>query len=161
MATSLLPRELRTDNIERFLAPHAAHGLLRTLASVHGKSGLSLENDPEAYAAYIRDLMSDPRARRTRMENIPVDHPDAALRLDRCRARVLTMRCASCRASAVYAMADLRDFYGASHSIAALPEILLPCPKTRNRRDGVCRVIAEPGGDAAAVTKVRTRYEGA
>ena len=74
----------KTDNIKRVLARRTTEGLLRALGSLRGKAGLWPENDPEAYAAYVSALMSDPRLRRTRKEHIPADHPDASLRLDRC-----------------------------------------------------------------------------
>ena len=104
------------------------------------------ENDPDANAAYVRDLLNDPRLRRTRAEHIPADHPDASLRLDRCQATRLTVTCLSCKASAVYPLDDLRASLGSSHNIAALPGYLLPCPCKRDRREGACQPRAEPGG---------------
>jgi hypothetical protein len=158
MPTDPPPRELSTDDITRFLARDAALDLLHAVASLRGKPGRWSEKDPQGYAAYLREVMRDPGAPRRQMETIPADHPDFNLRLDRCHAKVVTLRCAHCRASAVYAVADLRKFYGPSQNIAALPDILLPRPSQKNRREGACRVIAEPGGDAAAVITVISRY---
>lgn len=90
------PRRLRTDNIKRVLSRRTAEGLVRALGTLRGRSGMWPENDPEAYAAYLRDLLNDPRVRRTRAERIPADHPDACLRLDRCLATRLTVSCTSC-----------------------------------------------------------------
>jgi hypothetical protein len=75
----------------------------------------------ETYAAYLRDLMNDPRLRRTRREYIPADHPDASLRLDRCLAPRLTVTCENCRVSAICAVDDLRASFGSGRNIMALP----------------------------------------
>jgi hypothetical protein len=112
------------------------------------------ENDPEAYAAYLRDLLNDPRLRRTRAERVPADHPDACLRLDRCLATRLTVTCQSCRASAVYTIGDLRASFGSDHNITRLPEYLLPCPSKRDRREGACHLRAEAGGYQEGVRTV-------
>lgn len=140
------PRRFRTDNIKRWLARDTAERLAGMLGSVRGKSGLWPENDPEAYDAYTRALLSDPRLRRTRAEHIPADHADASLRLDRCLATRLTLTCRTCRVSAVYTLDDLRASLGSDHSIAVLPAYLLPCPSKRDRREGACQPRAEPGG---------------
>src|SRR5689334_3360139 len=132
------PRRLRTDNIKRWLARDTAERLANMLGAVRGKSGPWPENDPEAYAAYVESLMRDPRLRRTRAEHIPADHPDAALRLDRCVAARLTVTCKNCSASAVYTVDDLRSAFRADQNIMALPSYLLPCPSKRDRREGAC-----------------------
>jgi hypothetical protein len=140
------PRRLRTDNIKRWLARATAERLAVMLGAVGGKSGPWPENDPEAYAAYVNALLHDPRLQRTRAEHIPADHPDAALRLDRCVATRLTVTCNNCHASAVYAVEDLRRAFRADQNIMALPPYLLPCPSKRERREGACHLRAEPGG---------------
>lgn len=67
------PRRLRTDNIKRVLSRRTAEELARALGMVRGRSGLWPENDPEAYAAYLRDLLNDPRSRRTRADaSLPI-----------------------------------------------------------------------------------------
>ena len=71
------PRRLRTDNIRRVLSQRTTEGLLLALGTLRGRSGQWPENDPEAYAAYLHDLLNDPRLQRTRAEHIPADHPDA------------------------------------------------------------------------------------
>jgi hypothetical protein len=150
------PRRLRTDNIKRVLSRHTADGLVRALGTLRGRSGMWPENDPEAYAAYLRDLLNDPRLRRTRMERIPADHRDACLRLDRCLATRLTVSCTNCRTSAVYMLEDLRASFGNDHNVTRLPEYLLPCPSKRDRREGVCHVRAEPGGYEENVRTVQS-----
>lgn len=140
------PCRLRTDNIKRWLTRDTAERLADMLGTLRGKSGMWPENDPDAYAAYTRALLSDPRLRRTRAEHIPTDHPDASLRLDRCLATRLTVTCENCRTQAVYTVDDLRASLGSDHSITALPAYLLPCPSKRDRREGACQPRAEPGG---------------
>jgi hypothetical protein len=140
------PRRFKSDNIKRWLARSTAERLTDTLGAVRGKSGMWPENDPEAHAAYLRDLLNDPRLRRTRAEHIPADHPDASLRLDRCLATRLTVHCQNCRATAVYTLGDLRASFGGDHNITVLPAYLLPCPSKRDRREGECQPRAEPGG---------------
>ncbi len=140
------PRQFRTDNIKRVYTRGMADRLVTVLGLLRGKSGIWPESDPEAYAAYVRAVLNDPRARRTREERIPPNHPDAALRLDRCAATRLTVACENCRASAVYLVDDLCASFGSDHNIAALPTYLLPCPSKRDRREGACRLRSEPGG---------------
>lgn len=140
------PRRLRTDNIKRVHSRSTTEGLLRALGTLRGKSGMWPENDPEAYAAYLNDLLNDPRLRRTRAERIPAGHPDASLRLDRCATTRLTVRCEYCRASAVYAVDDLRASFGSDQNVTTLPAYLLPCGSKRSRREGDCHLSAAPGG---------------
>ena len=67
------------------------------------------------------DAPLDPRLRRTRREYIAADRSDACLRLDRCLAPRPTVISDNCRVSAVYAIDDLRAYFGPDHNIAALP----------------------------------------
>jgi hypothetical protein len=140
------PLRLRTDNIKRVLSRRTTEGLLRAIGMLLGRSGMWPENDPESYAAYLSDLLNDPRLRRTRAEHIKADHPDADLRLDRCRAKRLTLSCQNCRVSAVYTLEDLWASFGGDYNIMQLPSYLMPCRNKREQRDGACRVRAEPGG---------------
>lgn len=148
------PRRLRTDNIKRVLSRSTAEPLWAALSTLRGKSGMWPENDPEAYAAYLQDLLNDPRLQRTRAEHIPSNHPDASLRLDRCLATHVMVSCENCKASAIYTVGDLRASFGDDQSITALPTYLVPCQSKRERREGACRLRSEPSGHTDNVRSV-------
>lgn len=149
------PRRYRSDNIARVLDRKHVEGLLRALTPLRRKSGPWIDRDPHEHEAWWCAVLSDPRTQRTRRDHIPADHPDASLRLDRCVSPLLTVRCAHCKAMAVYTVDDLRSTYGADQNIMTLPAALLPCASKRDRRDGACELRAEPGGYAADVRTVK------
>jgi hypothetical protein len=140
------PRRYRSDNIGRVLPRERANKLRTVLGILRSRSGPWLERDPDELESWWQDVLRDPRAQRTRMENIPADHPDARLRLDRYDALAVTVTCANCRASAVYTMDDLRSSFSPSLNVTRLPAFLLPCGSKRDRRDGACRLTVEESG---------------
>jgi hypothetical protein len=113
---------------------------------MRSKSGPWLDRDADEIEAWWQAVLRDPRSRRTRLERIPVNHPDASMRLDRCPASNVTVRCTACNVSAVYTLEDLQASFGSDHSILRLPVYLLPCREKRARREGECSLTAEAGG---------------
>ena len=65
------------------------------------------------------------------------------------------LRCDSCRASATYAVDNLRQVYGDGANVTQLPAALLPCPSKRDQRDGACRPRAFTTSDASNVQRVK------
>jgi hypothetical protein len=86
------PRRYRSDNIARLLPRERADKLGTVLGILRARSGAWLDRDPDKVESWWQDVLRDSRAQRTRMENIPADHPDACLRLDRCKALAITVR---------------------------------------------------------------------
>lgn len=145
----------RSDNLGRVLSERRVEGLLAAFRNIGSKAGPWPERDPDAMEAWWRAVLHDPRARRTREYRISKDHPDASLRLDRCRSALVMLRCDSCRASATYAIDDLREVYGSDANITQLPAALLPCPSKRDQRDGACRPRAFTTSDGSNVLRVK------
>ena len=145
----------RTDNLGRVLSERALEGLLTAFRGLRTKGGPWPESDPDALEAWWQAVLHDPRARRTREYRIAKDHPDASLRLDRCRSLLVMVRCQSCGVSATYALDDLRRAYGDDANITQLPAALLPCPSKRDARDGACRPRAFATSDASNVQRVK------
>jgi hypothetical protein len=140
------PRRFRSDNIARFHGRDVVDGLLRALVPLRGRSGPWHDRDPQALEDWWRAVLNDPRARRSREEHLPADHPDACLRLDRCRALAVTVKCTACDVSAVYTLDDLKASFAPSQNITRLPAYLLPCRDKHARREGDCDLRVEPGG---------------
>jgi hypothetical protein len=147
-------RWTKSDNLGRVLSERRVEGLFTAFRNIGSKAGPWPERDPDAMDAWWRAVLHDPRARRTRESTIPRDHPDASLRLDRCRTALVLLRCDSCRASATYSIDDLRQVYGGDANITQLPTALLPCPSKRDQRDGACRPRAFTTSDASNVRRV-------
>lgn len=149
------PRRWRSDNIARVLFRSRVESMLSALRPMRSKSGPWLERDPDETEAWWQAVLRDPRSSRTHLERIPVNHPDASMRLDRCPASNVTVKCAACSVSAVYTLEDLQASFGADHSILRLPVYLLPCRSKRARREGECTLRAEPGGYTEHVQSVK------
>src|SRR5437764_1722004 len=92
----------RSDNIRRVLSHSRVAALLTAFQGLRPKNAPWIEMDADDAKAWWRDVLNDPRARRTQADRIPKDHVDAQFRLDRWPGAFVTFRCATCGAHAVY-----------------------------------------------------------
>src|SRR4051794_4250611 len=144
----------RSDNIRRVLSHSRVVALLTAFQGLRPKNAPWIELDADDADGWWRDVLNDPRARRTQADRIPKDHVDANLRLDRWPGAFVTFRCAKCGAHAVYETRELAGVFGADHNITRLPTSLVDCPEKLARREGACHLRAEGGSHVGAVRRV-------
>src|SRR3954469_13481135 len=111
--------------------------------------------DADDADAWWRDVLNDPRARRTQADRISKDHVDANLRLDRWPGAFVTFRCAKCGAHATYEAGELASVFGADHNVTRLPASLVECHDKHGRREGACQLQAEGGSHVGSVQRVK------
>src|SRR3954471_4447675 len=145
----------RSDNIRRVLSKSRVEALLVAFRGLRPQNAPWVVMDAADADAWWRDVLNDPRARRTQADRIPKDHVDASLRLDRWRGGFVTFRCVTCGAHATYEATELASVFGADHNITRLPASLVDCPEKLARREGACRLRAEGGAHVGAVQRVK------
>src|SRR4051812_19023690 len=145
----------RSYNIRRVLSQGRVAALLTAFGGLRARGAPWIELDADDAEAWWRDVLNDPRARRTQADRIPKDHVDASLRLDRWPGAFVTFRCATCGSHAAYETRELAGVFGADHNVTRLPASLVDCPEKLARREGACRLRAEGGSHVGAVRRVK------
>src|SRR3954469_24671438 len=145
----------RSDNIWRVLSQSRVAALLTAFQGLRPQNAPWIEMDADDAAAWWRDVLNDPRARRTQADRIPKDHVDANLRLDRWPGAFVTFRCATCGSHASYQASELASVFGADHNVTRLPTSLVDCPEKLARREGACRLRAEGGSHVGRVKRIK------